>query len=156
MRQSNTSSSGSSRRSTPWTPPETCSPASLGELDGRRRHHRRDRRRHDRLPHRGPPMLLGPGSVPGGTSPPADAKRLQPGAGTATSKRPWALPPCRQPDNAAPTCAPSTDASPPAAELAINRRRSPCTRKVRTVSLAVAPGKSDESSRLREPLHCEI
>src|SRR5215217_2692796 len=44
----------------------------------------------------------------------------------------------------------------PVDKLAINRRRSPCTRKVRTVSLAVAPGKRGESSRLPEPLHCEM
>src|SRR5215213_5785066 len=57
-------------------------------------------------------------------SPPADAKRSPPGPGTATSRPLSAPPPCRQPDSATPTWAPSTDASPPAAETSEPSSRS--------------------------------
>ena len=42
-------------------PRELLTSIPRGEPDGRRHHHRRDRRGHDRFPHRGPLLLLGRG-----------------------------------------------------------------------------------------------
>ncbi len=98
----------------PFVPPGTCSMSIPGFSPDRRRGvHRRNRRRHERVPHRRAPGILGRNSHRDPTNPPDGSNPPRHGPATATSKAPSgiaALSAARA--RRTPTSPPSTDASP--------------------------------------------